>query len=277
MLIPLKQGQAELSEAEGPQDFKQLTLAEVPVRREIHKRKPPPSRFFGFLRFCLTFLMIFSLIFVGLNFSSYFAQAKFLFQNLGEENATSVSRPVQRLLVPKQLQANLLAGQRRVSPLPKFDLQVSPPKDYLIIPSLQLAAPIQIPTNSDLDLTDWEAFEEQIQVALRDGVVLFPGTAEPGTVGNTFITGHSSYYPFLPGNYKGIFALLPRIDLGAEIIIWYKQQKFTYTVTEKTEVQPSEVEVLARTVKPRLTLMTCTPVGTTLRRLIVRADLNPGY
>ncbi|MDD5751559.1 MAG: sortase, partial [Candidatus Peribacteraceae bacterium] len=55
--------------------------------------------------------------------------------------------------------------------------------------------------------------------------------------------------------------------------VYYGGDKHRYVITEKKEVRPSNVDVLDQPVGKRLgTLMTCTPVGTTLRRLILTAD-----
>ena len=50
-----------------------------------------------------------------------------------------------------------------------------------------------------------------------------------------------------------------------------------YKVVEKKEVKPTDVSVLDQPTHERLaTLMTCTPIGTTLRRLIVIAqEIDP--
>jgi len=110
--------------------------------------------------------------------------------------------------------------------------------------------------------------------ALKRGVVRYPGTALPGEYGNTFITGHSSYYFWDDGQYKEVFALLSEVNIGEEIIIYYNQQKFIYQITEKKEISPSEVNVLSQpTDQKQITLMTCTPVGTNLKRLIVVGNL----
>ena len=151
--------------------------------------------------------------------------------------------------------------------------EVAPPDNRLIIPSLSIQAPIQTPANVDLTAANWETIESQVQDALQNGVVSFPGTAKPGERGNAFITGHSSYYPLLPGRYKDVFALLPQIKIGDEIEVWQNERKFTYRVSDKKEVSPRDVGVLENTQDYRLTLMTCTPVGTALHRLIVTAEL----
>ena len=87
------------------------------------------------------------------------------------------------------------------------------------------------------------------------------------------MTGHSSYYPWDDGNYKDVFARLSELDVGDTYTSYYGGDRHTYRVTKKYEVKPNNVSVLDQPTTKRLsTLMTCTPVGTTLRRLIVQAE-----
>lgn len=157
---------------------------------------------------------------------------------------------------------------------PSLNTEIMPPDNYLAIPRLGIRAPIREVENIDLSIGDWDTIEDQIQEVLREGIVHFPGTAEPGEQGNAFLTGHSSYYPWDSGRYKDIFALLPKIETGDLIEIYQDQEKFVYRVSEITEVAPDQTDVLQPTDDYRLTLMTCTPVGTTLKRLIVTAILE---
>ncbi|MDP2691794.1 MAG: sortase [bacterium] len=130
----------------------------------------------------------------------------------------------------------------------------------------------------DVDSFDFSKLynsENAIQKALQEGVVHYPFTANPDQFGNVFITGHSSHYAWDKGKYKDIFALLHKLEVGDEYFITYKGERYHYRVTEIFEINPDVVSVLEQPVDQRIsTLMTCTPVGTTLRRLIVRAELT---
>lgn len=122
-----------------------------------------------------------------------------------------------------------------------------------------------------------ESTEERFQTALKDGVVHFPGTALPGEDGNVYIFGHSSDYTWSQGEYKNIFALLPKIKPGDSILISDALgQLFTYSVTGTLVVSPKETGVLDQQAgKVRmLTLQTSYPLGTALRRFIVQAKLE---
>jgi|CXWL01.1.fsa_nt_gi LPXTG-site transpeptidase (sortase) family protein len=137
----------------------------------------------------------------------------------------------------------------------------------------QDSVPVKNVGIQDFHFEDLYSSENVIQEALRGGVVHYPYTANPDQFGNVFITGHSSYYSWDKGRYKDIFALLHKMTVGDEYFITFKSKKYRYQVTEIFEIRPNDVSVLAQPVDQKIsTLMTCAPVGTTLRRLIVRAQ-----
>jgi len=155
--------------------------------------------------------------------------------------------------------------------IPALALEVTPIDNRIIIPRINKNIPIARVSSKNLLAHDWNALEKDMQKALESGVVHYPGTSLPGENGNTVITGHSSYFPWDPGRFKDVFALLHQVNIGDKIVIYYEQEKYIYEVTEKKEVQPDNIDVLKQTPEQRLTLITCTPVGTNLRRLIVVA------
>jgi sortase A len=55
--------------------------------------------------------------------------------------------------------------------------------------------------------------------------------------------------------------------------------RYTYQVVNKTVVEPSDVEALVvSTNKPLITLVTCTPLGTSRYRLLVTGEqISPDY
>ena len=157
---------------------------------------------------------------------------------------------------------------------PSLSLEVTSPDNRIIIPSINKNIPIVEIASEDIIGSDWTNLNNQILEGLKSGVVRYPGTAKPGEEGNVFITGHSSYYLWDDGQYKDVFALLSEVNVDDQIIIYYDQQKYVYKITEKKEVEPAEVNVLEQPVgEERLTLMTCTPVGTNLKRLILIGEI----
>lgn len=147
--------------------------------------------------------------------------------------------------------------------------EVIPVESRIVIPKLSVNAPIIF--------VDSRA-EEDIQKGLEKGVVHYQGTANPGDIGNSFITGHSSNYWWSPGKYNYVFVLLDKMETGDQVITYYNGKKFVYTVREKIVVEPTEVSVLLPTETPTMTLMTCTPPGTSWKRLILKLDrTDPAY
>lgn len=112
-----------------------------------------------------------------------------------------------------------------------------------------------------------------IYKALEKGVTHIDGTPQPGNKGFSIIFGHSSNYPWAPGNYKNVFAPLVRVKPGATVTITFQGVTYTYQVTKVFEIQPTELDILNSTEEVSgVRLITCTPVGTSLRRLVVEAE-----
>lgn len=107
---------------------------------------------------------------------------------------------------------------------------------------------------------------------LHDGTVHYPGTALPGQTGNVAIFGHSSGVWWEPGHYKFVFTLLDQLTYGDKIFIEYKGVRYIYQVYNTMVVQPDDMSVLNQTGSHMLTLITCTPVGTSAKRLIIQAQ-----
>ena len=98
-------------------------------------------------------------------------------------------------------------------------------------------------------------------------------SAYPGEIGNTVITGHSAGDVYSSNPYKYIFSGLERLEDGDLIYINYESVRYTYRVTGKEVVEPTDVQALViDTDVPMLTLVTCTPLGTSRYRLLVFAE-----
>ena len=61
--------------------------------------------------------------------------------------------------------------------------------------------------------------------------------------------------------------------MSDRIVVYFNQKKFVYEVFNIKVVLPKDVDVLGPTPGEQLTLITCTPIGTNLKRLIVEARL----
>lgn len=114
---------------------------------------------------------------------------------------------------------------------------------------------------------------EKYQKALTQGVAHALGSSLPDEKGNIFIFSHSSLDFYLANRYNSVFYLLGKLEIGDLIYLSYKNKLYTYQVTAKKVVEAQETEYLKSGSGRVLTLMTCWPPGTSLKRLIVRAQL----
>lgn len=133
----------------------------------------------------------------------------------------------------------------------------------LTIPAIGTEAPIVF----EPSFAEWK-----VQVALRSGVVHYGTTAMPGENGKVVILGHSSGQAWAPGDYKFVFMMLDKLQKGDVIYVDYNGTRYTYKVTGSVVVNPNDISQIQPTGKPTLSLVTCTPVGTDLNRLIVHAE-----
>ncbi len=110
---------------------------------------------------------------------------------------------------------------------------------------------------------------------LSSNLIHYGGTAYPGDFGNAVIFGHSVLPQFFnPKDYMTIFSLLPTLKYGDEIIINFDGARYRYQVEEMVEVKPEDLSILEQRFDDSyISLVTCVPPGTYLRRLVVRARL----
>jgi LPXTG-site transpeptidase (sortase) family protein len=111
---------------------------------------------------------------------------------------------------------------------------------------------------------------EEYNSALRDGVAHYDISSLPDEGGNIFIFGHSSS-DVVPGENGRIFAKLNELDKGDKITVYFQEKDYKYIVSEDKIVEPTDTSVLDETEEETLTLMTCWPLGTKDKRLIIRA------
>ncbi len=110
---------------------------------------------------------------------------------------------------------------------------------------------------------------------LMESLIHYPGTSLPGQYGNAVVFGHSVLPQFFdPKNYKTIFSTLPKLEEGDEIMVAFDGITYRYRVKKIIEVSPEDVSVLEQRYDSQwLSLITCVPPGTYLRRLVVQAQL----
>jgi LPXTG-site transpeptidase (sortase) family protein len=120
--------------------------------------------------------------------------------------------------------------------------------------------------------------EKEMLSDLESGVSHYAQTAAPGQNGNAIISGHSSNYIWAKGNYNHIFKDLNNLEKGDGIAIKTIQKNgrvitYHYVVRGKYIDAPDDERIFETTETPILTLSTCWPLGTTFKRLVIKAEL----
>lgn len=146
----------------------------------------------------------------------------------------------------------------------------------LIIPKLNIEVPITFGAQNDVN---------SMMTAMGNGVAHFsiPGaSAVPGQFGNFVISGHSAGNVYEQSNYKFIFSGLTRMAKKDLVYVDYKGERYTYSITGTQTVEPTDVASLVKigddAGAPAITLLTCTPLGTSRYRLLVYGEqIDPDF
>lgn len=225
--------------------IKEVKFTDKDVRRIFRSETPLTKTWRLTLRTVkqlIALACVFAVFFFAINYSAYWARLQFAL----------IEKPV----------------ATEPTPEPEPEPEPEPVVDYppeVIIPKIGVTVPLFI-----------NILPSQTLPTLEKGVVHYADTALPGQIGNAVVFGHSSDYPWSPGLYKNVFALLDQLVVGDKITVPYKSQRFVYEVTGTKVVRATDLSVLKKTPDPVLTLITCYPVGTAQRRLIISARLVEG-
>ncbi len=145
-------------------------------------------------------------------------------------------------------------------------------------PYVQVSAPVSLPTPSpehpiriripaigvDAPIVLGDGWEQ-----LKKGVGWHIGSGLPGRPGNVVLSAHNDIY-------GEIFRDLDKLQPGDAIYIHTQTQTYTYVVTSSHIVEPTEVEWMAPTQEPAVTLISCYPYMVNTHRIIVRGHLQAG-
>lgn len=130
-------------------------------------------------------------------------------------------------------------------------------------PSPQQAVRIQIPAiDVDAPVVQGDGWEQ-----LKKGVGQLIGTPNPGQSGNMVLSAHNDVF-------GQIFQHLDRLENGDEVIVYTNQRAYVYKVDQTRIVEPTQVEVLANTQEPVVTLISCYPYMVDTQRIVVTAQLE---
>lgn len=114
-----------------------------------------------------------------------------------------------------------------------------------------------------------------IDTDLSSHLIHYTNTPLPPEKGNAVIFGHSTLPQlFKATDYKTIFANLHTLEPSDIITVTIEGKEYTYRVESLTITTPDDTTVFTQDInKSYITLITCTPPGTTWKRLIVKAAL----
>ncbi|MEX2054819.1 MAG: sortase [Candidatus Andersenbacteria bacterium] len=114
--------------------------------------------------------------------------------------------------------------------------------------------------------------EAQVQEYLKEGAVVLPLGTNFGDTGNVVVTAHSSGTEAF-GPYRFAFAKLSELTEGQEYSVTTPTAVYTYRVYGKEIVWPHEVDKLPQDDRSTVTLVTCWPLWTNFKRLLVHTEL----
>jgi len=169
----------------------------------------------------------------------------------------------------QQLLTNITAIDQSTSPNSENSTPIEPldPNFGIVIPKIAANAPVV----ANVDPYDSTVYQKQ----LAKGVAHAQGTGLPDEDKTMFLFAHSSGDILMAQRYNSVFYLLNKLSQGDPIDIYYQDQPFRYQVTAVKTVAPESIDYLANVPDTDLILMTCTPPGTTWKRLLVLAERTP--
>lgn len=237
------------------------------------------------IRFVITTILIFGVIQIGINFPAYkqkyefFREKQLAIKDPNKELLKSLQKPtdtesmsaIQVAEAASQSVEDSFINHKEVINFNSFE--IAPTDNRLVIGKIGKNVPIIEIPDDKLKKGDYDGLEKDIQNSLLRGVVHYPGTVEPGQLGNAFFTGHSSNYVWIDSKYNDVMALLEELVVGDKVTLYWRGKKFVYQAYDIKVVNPKDTWVLQQSGNEYpsiMTLMTCTPVGTSLKRLVVR-------
>lgn len=130
----------------------------------------------------------------------------------------------------------------------------------LTIPAIGVDAPIVFSQNPD---------SSAMEKDLEKGVARYPDS--------NIILGHSSAYPWYKGSYGSIFSLLNKLEIGNEILITSNGNIHKFIVKGKQIELPKNLVFEDTNNDSIIYLVSCWPINTAWKRLVIKAEKNSIY
>lgn len=190
-------------------------------------------------------------LFVALLLAQYFGAAKAEIKYWFNKN-----KDAKQILLhqPSQSQDNILTKELIVANNDEFALVI--PKigvNSRIIPNVD-------PFNSEIYLP-----------ALSKGIAHATGTSLPSDGGNTVLFAHSTDNFYNIYKYNAAFYLLSKLNTDDKVFVVQDKKIYEYIVLSNSIVSAKDMSYMTQDKKNTLTLITCWPAGTTLKRRVIVA------
>ena len=144
-----------------------------------------------------------------------------------------------------------------------------PRPQHIIIPAIGLeSSVVDLSIVWDGETSEWETADHAVGFHI--------GSATPGEVGNTVMSGHVNSPIAGEGSvFARLDEIAPLLRRGkiVDIIVTAGGDVFLYRATDTTVVLPEDVDVFDYSDGPTLSLVTCAPATTYSHRFIVNATL----
>jgi len=139
-------------------------------------------------------------------------------------------------------------------------------KAIIVIPGIGAAVPLVTAKTTDTN---------QLHLLLDEGVVIYPGSAGFGNIGQTVLMGHSA-----PANWPNIkhdtaFSRINELIPGDKVNISYQGKTYEYSVTRSEIIEKGEDLAGGPAGGSSLVLVSCWPPGRDQKRLAVEALFIP--
>ncbi|MBI2074637.1 MAG: sortase [Candidatus Levybacteria bacterium] len=220
-------------------------------------------RFFGVLIFLTGLIVVAYVFFPLISWQLYFAPAS-------QKLAAPI--PKTNIITKNTIESLVLEAKNTVKGVDYSNAQNWFPtfkaeKNESKLPSYVLSIPKLGIKNATVSTTDYD---------LNSHLVNYLGTSIPPDNGNAVIFGHSTLPQlFDPNNYKAIFATAYKLQANDEVFADVSGVLYKYKIFNIIIVDPTDTSIFSQSYDDSyLTLVTCTPPGTTWKRLIIKARLE---
>jgi sortase A len=203
-----------------------------------------------------------------------FSYGLLMLRNLNRESASALTQPT---LTPTALIMAVVLPSGHTSPNSPGGVQPNEAEiPAHLRPMVQTLADLPIPTPGpeqgirlqipaigvDAPIVQGDGWEQ-----LKKGIGQHIGTPNPGQRGNLVFSAHNDVF-------GEIFRELDKLKEGDQILVYNNQRAYTYIVRQTQIVEPTQVEVMASTLEPVVTLISCYPYLINNKRIVISAILQ---